>query len=114
MSRLWLLSAGSAELRGVRSPPWHCQLVHTETTNHALVLDLVALESCPSDAVGCPRGTPFSLHLGRDATIDRSWDRTLAAWAESADIVVIVSGATDGGTPWLCLSSADRHLVLQL
>ena len=49
-----------ADLDGMRSPPWLCQLVHADAVGDAIVLDLIALEPCPADATGCPRHTPFT------------------------------------------------------
>jgi hypothetical protein len=95
---------------GTRSPPWHCQLIVQERTASAVALDFVALETCPSDTVGCPRGTPFTLHLG--CGVDTAWDVQVETWAAGADEVMIVCGATDAGSSWLCLSSGDRHLLL--
>ena len=114
MDRNWTLSSMWAELQGMRSPPWHCQLVHSEAADDAIVLDLIALEACPSDALGCPQHTSFSVHIGRAGDIDHSLDRTLALWSEGADLVTIVCGLTDAGSSWLSLSSGDRHLLLQL
>jgi hypothetical protein len=102
------------ELDGTRTSPWHCQLVHCEVTERAIVLDLVALEPCPSDSVGCPQYTPFSVHVGRSGSLDGSWEQTLAMWAGGADLVTIVCGVTDDGSSWLCLSSNEQHLLLQV
>lgn len=115
MDSEWVLSSMWAELRGMRSPPWQCQLVHAEATADSIVLDLIALEPCPSDALGCPQHTPFTVHIGRGGgNLDRGWRDTLAQWSAAADLVTIVCGITDEGSSWLCLSSGDQHLLLHL
>jgi len=114
VNRFWSLSTTWAELDGTRTPPWQCQLVHCEMLENAIVLDLVALEPCPSEAVGCPAYTPFSVHVGRSEHRDESWEQTFAMWALDADLVTIVCGVTDDGSSWLWLSSNDQHLLLQI
>jgi hypothetical protein len=103
-----------ADLDGMRSPPWLCQLVHADAVGDAIVLDLIALEPCPADATGCPRHTPFTVHIGHGEDSERGWEQTLALWAADADLVTILCGRTDDGSSWLCLSSGEQHLLLQL
>ena len=114
MRRPWSVSSLWAESAGTRSPPWSCQLVHSARDGDAVVVDLVALEDCPSGTMACPRHTPFSLHIGGGSFLDRRWHRTLGEWTSAADLVSIVCGVTADGMSWMCLTSDDRHLVLQL
>ena len=114
MSRPWTLSTLLSASRGPHSPPWTCQLIHSEATSGAFVLDFVAMESCPVDGPGCPRFAPFTMQIIRGDASDRSCDQLVAGWAERADVVTIVAGLTEG-TRWLCLSSRQgKHLVLEL
>ena len=110
MARSWSLSAVQPD--GRRSPPWHCQVIHVEAVDDAVVFDLIALERCPSDPLGCPRDTPFSLHVGRGPDRDAA-DQRLDVWSATADIITIIGGATDNGEAWICLSSRGQHLLLQ-
>jgi hypothetical protein len=98
----------------MRSRAWHCQVVHSAREEDAVVIDLIALDDCPSDSLGCPRHTPFSLHIGGGALGDRWWHRTVRAWANTADQITIVCGVGVDGGSWMCLTSDDRELVLQL
>jgi hypothetical protein len=91
--------------------PWWCQLIHHELGRDELVLDLVALETCPADPIGCPRDTPFTLRTAR-SNIDPAMVDQGAAWASGADIVSITCGTTEAGEAWLCLSNCGRLLVL--
>ncbi len=114
MHEPWSVSSLWAESADTRSPPWYCQLVHAGKVDDAVVMDLVALDDCPSDSLDCPQHTPFTLHIGAGALLDRRWQRTIQTWTDTADLVTIVCGVTTDGTSWMCLTSADRHLVLQL
>jgi hypothetical protein len=113
MRRTWSLSSMLEGRDGTRSPPWQCQLLYHERVDDSLVLDMVALEQCPSADLGCPRSTPFSLHISRGHH-GSSWDRMLAEWAAKADLVTIICGVTDAGMAWLCLTSVAQHLLLEL
>jgi len=95
-------------------PVWHCQVVHSSREEDAVVIDLIALDDCPAASLDCPRHTPFSLHIGGGDVADRWWHRSVRAWADAADEVVILCGPGDDGSSWMCLVSDDRELVLRL
>jgi hypothetical protein len=92
-----------------------CQLIAADTTESSFVLDLVALDACPVDALGCPRFTPFTMHIvkGSQANWHR-WSAELTSWLAVADLVTLMAGETEG-VPWLCLSTpGQQHLILEL
>ena len=114
MTRSWTLTTLIDANRGQHSPPWTCQLIHAETDESSFVLDLIAMEPCPVDALGCPRFTPFTMHIvkGTQAKWNR-WGEDLTSWIDAADVVTIMAGETDG-VPWLCLSTpGQQHLILE-
>jgi hypothetical protein len=115
VTRSWTLATLIEANRGRHSPPWTCQLIHADADEVSVALDLVALEPCPVYALGCPRFTPFTMHLVRGTgASQRQWDELLSSWLTVADVVTLMVGETDG-LPWLCMSAnSERHLVLEL
>jgi hypothetical protein len=89
-------------------------VLHSAHEGEAIVIDLVALEDCPADELGCPRHTPFSLHIGGGDAANRWWHRGVRTWAEAADEITIVCGDTADGTSWMCLTSDAGELLLQI
>ena len=115
MTRSWTLATLIEANRGQHSPPWTCQLIRADTEDSAFVFDLVALEACPVDALGCPRFTPFTMRIvkGTDAKWQR-WGEDLSSWIAVADTVTLMAGEAQG-LPWLCLSTpGEKHLILEL
>lgn len=115
MTRSWTLNTLIDANPGQHSPPWMCQLIQADVNESSFVLDLIALEPCPVDALGCPRFTPFTMHIlkGTDAKWHR-WGEDLSSWLAVADLVTLMAGETEG-VPWLCLSTpGQQHLVLEL
>jgi hypothetical protein len=115
VTRSWTLTTLIDANRGQHSPPWTCQLIRAEADESSFVLDLVALEPCPVDALGCPRFTPFTMNIvkGTQAKWNR-WGDDLTAWVDAADMVTIMAGESEG-VPWLCLSTpGQQHLILEL
>jgi hypothetical protein len=92
--------------------PWTCQLMSADVDDHTVVLDLIALEACPGAAETVPALSPFSLRVQRgQGQVFQSDD--VAAWVDTADVVTIYAGRSDE-VDWLCLSSGEEHLVLEL
>jgi hypothetical protein len=92
---------------------WTCQLVRAALEDDALVLDLVDIDDDPCDTdASRPRG-PFTLHVGAGdgLTPDSS---SVIGWAAGADIVTLVAGRRFDDVDWLCLTSDDDHLVLEI
>jgi hypothetical protein len=114
MTRMWRISSpATSSVPSRATGAWTCQLVRAALENDALVLDLVDIDHDPHDTgVSRPRG-PFTLHVGAGdgLTPDSS---TVIGWAAGADIVTLVSGRRVDDVDWLCLSSDDDHLVLEL
>ena len=113
MKRLWGVTSGEipADTMG---PQWICQLVHSELSAESLMLDLIALDPCPVDAIGCPRFTPFTIHVARpNGSAEEPDGNAFLQWAASADVVTVAAGRA-AGRAWLCVSAGDRHLVLEL
>lgn len=90
---------------------WTCQLMRAVLEGDVLVLDMVDIDDDPFDT-GAPRPRgPFTLHVGPG---DLSPGSTgVIRWAATADVVTVVAGRTDD-VDWLCMTSDDHHLVLEV
>lgn len=97
---------------GSAAGPWTCQLMNADVDDETLVLDLVALEACPGAGDTVPALEPFSLRVQRGRGREFRTD-DVAAWADTADVVTIFAGRSDE-VDWLCLSTGEEHLVLEL
>ena len=55
------------------------------------------------------------MHIGRGAATDEAAGlvQHVLDWAASADLVTMFGGTRDGSS-WLCLTSNDTHLVVEL
>lgn len=114
MKRLWTTSSGLPE-RQWHSPPWTCQLMHIDVTDDYFVFDFIALEPPPTSGHAVPAGSPFSMHVGHGGTsvgVAGLVEHVLE-WAADADVVTLFGGRHDGSS-WLCLSSNETHLVVEL
>lgn len=113
MKRLWTTSSNVPE-RQWHSPPWTCQLIHVDISDDCFVFDFIALESPPAGGSAVPAGTPFSMNIGHAAGGDvADLVQHVLNWAAGADLVTIFGGRHDGSS-WLCLSSDETHLVVEL
>jgi hypothetical protein len=114
MARMWRIApTATANGPSRATGAWTCQLVRAALEDDALVLDLVDIDDDPYDAgVSRPRG-PFTLHVGAGdgLTPDSS---SVIGWAAGADIVTLVAGRRFDDVDWLCLSSDEDHLVLEI
>jgi hypothetical protein len=116
MRRIWRFPTGrGGPVFMEAAPPWHCQLMHVESTETFFLLDLVALDDCPVAHIARPAGTPFTMAISQD---DDPFDaasmaRSLGEWAVDADVVVIRAGLRDGAM-WMCLSGDGGDLYIRI
>jgi hypothetical protein len=113
MKGMWIKPNGASG-RSSRGPRWSCQLMHVDLDDDGLIFDLVALEPSPTSGSVVPVGTPFSLHVsGGTGPVAASAFGHVARWAARADVVTL-AGGLGTGSRWLCLSSGDTDLVVEL
>lgn len=96
----------------VIAPSWSCQLLHADSSDRGVLLDLVALDPCPFPGVDLPVGTPFVIRVVNDHA--ESCGPLVQDWADTAAVVDIRIVETSSGR-WLCVSGKDqRHLLLEV
>lgn len=112
-SHLWMVKSDMIGFRGTQSPPWACQVLHTELDETSFVVDLVALESCPAASIKCPALMPFALEIALPGkAAGASCEREIKRWSKMADVISLIVGEHEQSS-WLCLSAGDRHLVVE-
>lgn len=90
---------------------WACQLLHTERLADGVLLDLVALDPCPFDGVDVPAHSPLVIrvvneHVDACAGLVESW---------ADDVAILSLRFLEGPSArWLCVSAANRHLLLEV
>jgi hypothetical protein len=115
MARMWRISP-SATAKGPShaTGAWTCQLVRAALEDDALVLDLVDIDDDPYETgTTRPRG-PFTLHVGAGDGGLAPDSSSVIGWAAGADIVTLVAGRRFDDVDWLCLTSDDDYLVLEI
>lgn len=95
----------------VTTKPWACQLVYAERIDKGVVLDLIALESCPIPHLELAVGDPFVIRVLADGGQDCCG--VVDAWADDAVVVEIRLVDAPSGR-WLWVSARAGHLILEM
>ncbi len=97
----------------VSAQSWDCQLLHVEVLDDGVLLDLVALDSCPFSGLDVPAGWPFVVRIIEHDDLDCS--ELVTAWAADAAVISLRVVWDTRGARWLDVgASGDCHLILEI
>ena len=113
MSHFRVVPSGDDTIDAAWGPAWTCQLIHSELTMWAIILDLVALERRPGPDYRCPPFVPFTITIDVPSGVEQAMVPGLRSWADSADIVRISTGR-DRESRWLSIAAAEARIVVEL
>jgi len=82
-----------------------------ERLDDGVLLDLVALDRCPFDGVDVPAHNPFVIRVVNEH-VD-ACAGLVEAWADDVAILSLCYLESPAGR-WLCVSAANRHLLLEV
>ena len=96
----------------VTAQSWDCQLLNVEILDDGVLLDLVALDSCPFEGLVLPAGWPFVVRI-----IEQHEQRCVELvenWAADGAVISLRVAYDASGAKWLDVAAADHHLILEI